>query len=685
MKGIFVAALLGLLAFGSARGMDFSFGRPTRVTLARSSAANVAIGDANGDGRQDLAVTSIQPDGTHQLSLFLQKDDGTLAAPATAALPFNAIAVYPVAFADLDADGLAEVVVGDPNDGLIVARPGTGGGLSLLTRPTGRGCMFLATGDIDGDGNVDIACHNVQTTATIFYGDGHGGFRATFQLQTGAGTYTQDFKTIRLADVTGDGRLDLLVTASTVNSFFVLANDGFGGFWPATAYLHPASPSRVWPAALEVLDIDGDGVNEVVTASPDNQPDSMLNVYRAGGNGYLALSQRIPIYDSTTALAVGDVDGDGDRELVAGHLDFNAVTLFDTDAGIVGQARFDLPGFGNELIFQPTIGHSNALGLGDVNGDGCLDLAGATYSGTTVLYGCRPFFNQVPVSDYDGDGVADVLWRLPETGENLLYQWADPVASAMCGLACWFPVGQTWKAQAAGDFNADGNSDAFWRDSASGANEIWFGALYEVPITAVTNQDWQVVGAGDFDGDDRSDLLWRNGRTGANTIWKSAVSTIQQTTAAVTDVGWRVAGVGDFNGDRQSDILWRHVSSGRNAIWLSGRSDRQQAIAAVTNPQWKVAGIGDFNGDRKDDVVWRNAVTGVNAIWLSANNATQRPATSVTNMDWDIVAVADYNGDGRSDLFWRNRKTGANTVWRGGDSTKQQAIASTDPQLQVVP
>ncbi len=384
----------------------------------------------------------------------------------------------------------------------------------------------------------------------------------------------------------------MLVTASNVNSFFVFPNNGLGGFWPATVYTHPWTPARVWAAALEVLDLDGDGVNEVVTASPDNRPEAALNVYRRGANGYLALSERIPIHDSTTALLAGDVDGDGDADLLAGHFTFNAVTLLGGGtAGLASQARYVLPGFGSKISsIYPVQGHSNGIAFGDLNNDGCNDLASATHSGVIVLYGCRPFANRVPVSDFDGDGVSDLFWRDDGNGMNYLWQWADINAWHRCVTTRNYTVGnamcpqsmtRNWGVQAHGDFDGDGNSDVFWRDSATGANQIWDRAFYPRAVTAVPSQDWQVVGAGDFDGDDRSDLLWRNTRTGANAIWKSGNYATQMAIVSVTDQRWKVAGVGDFNGDGQSDILWRHSSSGSNAIWRSGRKDIPQAAPAV--------------------------------------------------------------------------------------------------------
>jgi len=686
MKSVWLVAVLALGTINPAGAAEFSFSMPSRLTLARHSAENVAIGDANGDGRKDLAVTSTLPSFDHQVALFLQRADGSFAAPMALLLTNSANETSPVAFVDLVRGGAEEIVVGSPYGGMTIVRVTSTGVLSATNYPARRSCRFLAVGDLDMDGNMDIVCHDERSTMTLFYGDGAGGISSTTVLAGSAGAYDMsDFKSVQIADVTGDGLPDLLVTASSVNSFFVHPNNGFGGFWPATVYAHPWSATGVWPAALQALDLDGDGANEVVTASPDIQPDGALNVYRRGPDGFLFLSSRIPVYGSTTALIKGDVDGDGQVDLVTGHYGFNAVTyLRSSAAGLASQVRYDLPGFGNSIELYRLSGHSNGIALGDLDGDGCTDLAGATYSGVFVLHGCRPFVSRLPVSDFDGDGVSDLLWRNVFTGENYLWQWADLSAYQGCAWPCPLPMNTLWVVEATGDFDGDGNSEVFWRNSASGENAVQTLIAYAKAITGVTNPDWHVVGTGDFDGDDRADLLWRNARTGANSIWKSANSATPQAIPGLGDVRWKVAGVGDFDGDGRSDILWRHSTSGVNVVWRQGNPSLSQAVAAVSNPAWRVAGVGDFNGDGTDDIVWHNPNSGASAIWLSANGATQQSVTQVTNPAWDIAAVGDYNGDGRSDLLWRNASSGANAIWLSADARRQQPVAAFDTSLKLV-
>ena len=274
-------------------------------------------------------------------------------------------------------------------------------------------------------------------------------------------------------------------------------------------------------------------------------------------------------------------------------------------------------------------------------------------------------------NDANDDGRADILWRNPSTGANLLWSAADagiqrPVVR----------TGLDWVVAGTGDFNGDHKADLLWRHQKTGTNVIWRSTHWSSSqgVTALNNLAWAVAGIGDFDGDGKSDILWRNSTDGANMLWKSGNSTTQQAVTGVTNLAWKIVGIGDFNGDGKADILWRNGSTGTNTIWKSANATTQQGVTGIANQDWKAAGIGDFDGDGKSDILWRNSSTGANMIWRSANSTTQQ--SSVTNQAWKIAGVADYNGDGKSDILWRHSSTGANTIWKSANSTTQQAVTA---------
>ena len=283
--------------------------------------------------------------------------------------------------------------------------------------------------------------------------------------------------------------------------------------------------------------------------------------------------------------------------------------------------------------------------------------------------------------DFNGDGVADVLWRHAANGAETIWNSANAATTQPT-----IGVNLDWSIVGKGDFNGDGVADILWRNLRDGRNVIWKSGNFATPqaVTTVPNKAWRVVGTGDFDGDGRDDILWRNAGTGGNSIWKAASSANEQRMSTVSNLAWKIVGVGDFNADGRDDVLWRHGGTGANAIWHSGNSAASQALTQVATQAWQVAGVGDFNGDGKDDILWRHASTGANAIWKSAMSASTQYVVGVTDLSWQMVAVADYNGDGKDDVLWRHQLSGWNAIWPSASYASRRNIASVANQAWKV-
>lgn len=286
--------------------------------------------------------------------------------------------------------------------------------------------------------------------------------------------------------------------------------------------------------------------------------------------------------------------------------------------------------------------------------------------------------------DYDGDGKSDVFWRNTSNGLNTLWKSANAATSQVVAPL----TSQQWKLVGDGDFDGDGRSDVFWRNSSTGDNIIWKSADAAMPqlVMSMPSQDWKVAATGDFDGDGASDVFWRNTASGANRIWKSANAATPQTVMAVTNLDWTIVGAGDFSGDGKSDVFWRNTRSGANRIWLSGNAATPQAVNAISSQNWKAIAIGDFSGDGRSDVFWRNVFTGANRLWQSADATTPLATAAVTDAGWVVIGAGDFDGDGRADVFWRNLHSGADEIWKSGKASTPQAVAAVrNPNWIVVP
>ena len=142
---------------------------------------------------------------------------------------------------------------------------------------------LVATGDCDRDGRVDVAITDHDSNdVTVFRGDGRGGFAipgTSFRLLAGVAPHNHG---LVLADVNGDGLLDVATSNNNGNSVSILLGDGRGRFAAAAG-----SPFRVGraPYPLAVEDFDGDGKPDVAT--PDVNGDT-VTVLRGNGRGSFA-------------------------------------------------------------------------------------------------------------------------------------------------------------------------------------------------------------------------------------------------------------------------------------------------------------------------------------------------------------------------------------------------------------
>ena len=348
------------------------------------------------------------------------------------------------------------------------ATPSTGvfsGGSDLPTASTYPG-TWVAAGDIDGDGDLDLVTVNYDYygTVNVRRNDGTGRFGSPEFVYPNVGPTS-----LTLADVDGDGDLDLLiVTIYSEGNVSVRLNDGTGRFSGEFTGLYEV-PVGSYPQNVVAADLDADGDLDLLTA---NRNSSTVSVRLNTGVGRFTASQEVAITNGLSRVVAADVDGDGDLDFVTSNNAYGSSISVHLNTG---QGRFS---GGHD---QPVEDPPYALALADVDADGDVDLLMTNLTNHTVrvrLNEGTGYFSggsdvqvgengsgvplSLAIADVDGDGDLDLLTANSSNPNNP----ASPTVSVRLnnGTGTFsgtqeVPVASTPSSITVGDVDGDGTLD----------------------------------------------------------------------------------------------------------------------------------------------------------------------------------------------------------------------------------
>ncbi|CAF2592068.1 unnamed protein product [Rotaria sp. Silwood2] len=282
----------------------------------------VTASDLNGDGNLDIIVANY---GANNIGIFMGTGVGTY-APQVAVATGAGSGPQAVAASDVNGDGNADIIVANFDGNKVGVFLGTGHGTfsPQVTYPTDAGSRprSVVVADLNDDNKGDIIVANREGSyVAVFFNKGDGTFYPQVKYSTGAGSWP---RSVVVADVNGDGTLDVIVANSRTNNVGIFLNKGDGTL--ATQTTLPTDPL---PRAVTVADINDDGKIDILYISSANDN---FGLYRNTGNGIFVLQgpYAVGAGSSPYGIAAADLNGDGKIDIVVGNHGTNNVGVFKT-------------------------------------------------------------------------------------------------------------------------------------------------------------------------------------------------------------------------------------------------------------------------------------------------------------------------------------------------------------------
>jgi VCBS repeat protein len=579
--------------------------------LTAGTAANaqgIKIGDWNGDGQADVAVALMM---MGQVKVFWGNGTGNF--PSSVAVN-TGTTPRDLAAADFNADGHLDFVVTDVDGARVFYGTGAGFQAGAYIDNFPKGCDHVAAGDFNGDGRADFVTTGQALTA--FLGDGTGSWIRRF---TAVG---ENPVGIASGDLDGDGKLDVAAALYLGGAVSVYYGNGSGDF----------PVRRDWgvgfaPNHLAIGDLNGDSKPDIVAPSSQLSQRDFQVLLNGGGRTFLA-RRDFDVIGDANGFAVADFDRDGNQDVIVAVYQSNADNLklirgnndgtmkdpvlvetfgnnlptnviaadFNADGWMDAAASIFSPGDSMRVLinngqggFLPSVvypagGNPGSLAAGDINGDGHLDVivvnSALTDNTISVFIGVGngTFFpdyklptlvapSDLVMADFDKDGDLDVLVTHGVTKAVLLF--VNNGSGNLTPLT--FNLGVAQGTPNVADLNGDG-----WLDVAlsTGVASVLFnngGAGFTLQQGATVASGG--LGLADFDHDGDTDLV-------AADFYRSLASVLLNdgtghfTAGPVIPTGYqtgRCTGA-DFGKDALPEIVTANVRAG--------------SISFVTNTTW---------------------------------------------------------------------------------------------------
>ncbi|KNC48658.1 uncharacterized protein AMSG_00436 [Thecamonas trahens ATCC 50062] len=649
----------------------------------------VVVGHVDGD-----AVVDVVAGRGSDVGIAFGNGDGTFGSPpgtpVAMANPGGLSAA--ITSSDVDGDGIVDVVVVWANGGLAWHR-NLGDGSFVLGSVVEASMMFvpmtIAAVDVEGDGDVDLVLGRVGVTNIIWYAnDGAGIFTSMGTLDP-----LGDAVVVVTADIDGDLDDDLFALRETTSSVWWLPNLGGGSFGSAIA-IDTSQAFMSEPTSAAFADFDSSGSLDCVVVF---RSDNALAWYEnTAGDGSTWTRHNLP-YTPLYPFMVraGDFNNDGRPDVVVsseGQLAWLANV----------QPKSPSPHWTVHIIDSGSLYDLTALAIGDINGDGRHDIAFASdVSGAGGLhllawypgldsggFGSRKQLSsefhakRLLILDVDGDGLGDVVAQgtSPSSDSSIALFRNDlgamPATSKYRGLISRKEAVPNAPSEAsfvaAGDVDGDLIVDVVFvgesTDVVAWQRGVGGGELDTAPRSILSDFNGaSMVVLVDVDTDGDLDVIAAAATAGVPLIWAENVGATGDFAVIHTISTQSPPGVSYIEAvDIDSDTDWDVVSvwSTRKVISVFVNLDgsgtySNEVVVATSVDAWKCV-LTDVDGDGDTDIVALGTFSslyyyintgGAGLAWTAASwTLPSSYHTEVADTRW---AVADFDADGALDVVHR--------------------------------